>query len=502
MDNFASSDTPHSDNHTQPKYDLGQLYLDLEERINPSILQYLELNWPYGRRGSEQAERTLPETRRLAWFRYVGLSIYRRLFSVVVVSNLIAIIYILNKNRDPNDLVNAAAANLLALGLARQPLVVNALFLTFGSLPRSAPFWLRRLAAKIYCYGGIHSGCGVAAFIWYTSFVGILTHQKVHEVHDNRARVTPIVLGLAWMIESLLFVIIVAAYPTIRFKLHDYFELIHRFCSWAVIILFWLLLGLLAEIYTASHQHSTIGYLARLPAFWMLIIVTLAIIHPWVLLRRVRTEVEPLSSHSTRLHFAYTTIDFGQGLSLARSPLRDWHSFATFPDSPSTSARGTTKANPKFSCLISKAGDWTGRVIAEQPTHLWKRGVPVYGFGYVIKLFRRLVLVTTGSGIGPCLSIMGDPNRPSLRVVWQTRTPQKTYGEKIIALVKAMDPDPIIIDTSDTGGRVDMLSLVLQLHREFEAEAVAIISNPIVTKSLVWECESRGIAAFGPIFDS
>ena len=89
-----------------------------------------------------------------------------------------------------------------------------------------------------------------------------------------------------------------------------------------------------------------------------------------------------------------------------------------------------------------------------------------------------------------------------MRVVWQTRTAYKTYGEKIITLVKALDPDPVMIDTSTAGGRVDMLPVVLQLYREFVAEVVVVISNPIVTKSLVWECESRGIPAFGPIFDS
>ena len=45
-----------------------------------------------------------------------------------------------------------------------------------------------------------------------------------------------------------------------------------------------------------------------------------------------------------------------------------------------------------------------------------------------------------------------------------------------------------------------MLPLVFRLYREFEAEAVAVISNPLMTKKLVWECESRGIPAFGPRF--
>lgn len=148
------------------QYDLEDLYIDLEERISPARLYDLELRLPYESQRRIQDAQTLPDRRRLAWLRYIGLNIYRRLFSLVFVANLIAFIWILSTShaRALNGVMNATAANLLALGLARQPLVVNALFYTFASLPRSAPLRLRRLAAKIYCYGGVHSGCGVAAF--------------------------------------------------------------------------------------------------------------------------------------------------------------------------------------------------------------------------------------------------------------------------------------------------------------------------------------------------
>ena len=235
----------------------------------------------------------------------------------------------------------------------------------------------------------------------------------------------------------------------------------------------------------------------------MLIISSLAIIHPWALLRKVPVRAERLSSHAIRLHFTHTSISFGQGMSLARHPLRDWHSFATFPDKPSLpGAESPTKMYPNFSCLISKAGDWTGDVIANPPTHIYKRGIPIRGFGYVMRMFHRIILVTTGSGIGPCLSFVADANRPAMRVIWQTRSPLKTYGQPVLDLVACMDPDPIIIDTSTAGKRMDMLPRVIQLYRDFDAEVVCVISNPVMTKKIVFECESRGIPAFGPIFDS
>ena len=479
--------------------------LNIEARVKPSLHQELELRQEFKDLEKGPEADILPSPRRLAWLRYTGLNIYRRLFSLAFIGNLIAFVYIMVHNRSPLDFVNAAAANLLALGLARQPLVVNALFLTFAAIPRSAPLRLRRIFAKIYCYGGVHSGCGVASLFWYTGLVALLIQQYVRQQRHTASgvEVTVPILVLSLFILLFLILIILAAIPRIRFKLHDWFELTHRFLGWAVIIFFWPLLALFS-LNAAAANHQSLGrFLLTFPTFWMLIITTLAILHPWALLRRVPVRAEYLSTHAVRLHFDHTTINFGQGMSVSRHPLKDWHSFATFPDLPSLpGTSGTTKDAPQFSCLISKAGDWTTNAIVNPPTHLWKRAIPIYGFGYVMKVFKRMVLVTTGSGIGPCLSFLGDPNRPAMRVIWQTRTPLKTYGAPVVDLVAQLDPNALIIDTSTVGKRVDMLPLVVRMAKEFDAEAVCVISNPVMTRKLVFNCEGRGVPAFGPIFDS
>lgn len=68
------------------------------------------------------------------------------------------------------------------------------------------------------------------------------------------------------------------------------------------------------------------------------------------------------------------------------------------------------------------------------------------------------------------------------------------------SILKA-DPDAIIWNTR-TLGRPDMVSLTYQLVLESNAEAVFIISNPKVTKKVVYGMETRGIPAYGAIFDS
>jgi len=63
------------------------------------------------------------------------------------------------------------------------------------------------------------------------------------------------------------------------------------------------------------------------------------------------------------------------------------------------------------------------------------------------------------------------------------------------------DKDAVIIDTMVVG-RKDMIRLALNLYRESNAEAVIVISNTEGTYRVVRGLESRGIPAYGPIWDS
>jgi len=442
-----------------------------------------------------EAQTPLPDRKCLAWLRYAILTIYRRLFSLVFLANIGVFVYVMVSNRKLIALVNAAAANLLACGLARQPLVVNMIFRVVLSVPRSAPYALRKWLCKVYHYGGVHSGCGITALVWYIGFVGLMSQQYWSSSAAIKFSVAPVTV--AYIILVLLVMIPAVAYPTFRMKMHDYFELTHRFLGWLVIALFIVLLMLFSHEISRAENQSMGRFVVELPAFWFLMVTVAAIVHPWLLLRKIAVRAEPLSTHAVRLHFDHTTTTFGKGISLSKHPLRDWHGFATFPDVTSVDENG----KPTFSCLISKAGDWTAETIKNPPTHAYKRGVLIYGFAYAMRVFRRVVVVTTGSGIGPCLSFLGDENRPALRVLWQTRAPLKTYGQEVLDLVHRMDANPIIMDTNMMG-RVDMVPIVQRQFQEFDAEAVCVISNPVLTAKIVYELESRGIPAFGPIFDS
>jgi hypothetical protein len=129
------------------------------------------------------------------------------------------------------------------------------------------------------------------------------------------------------------------------------------------------------------------------------------------------------------------------------------------------------------------------------------KGVPVTGVLCMAQIFRKVVIVTTGSGIGPCLGVMQDIPKTSCRILWSTPNPLQTYGEGICNAVLNVDPKAIIIDTR-ASGRPDLVQLAYNLYVESGAEAVFCISNPKLTRKVVYGMESRGVPAFGPIWDS
>lgn len=271
----------------------------------------------------EEDQHTRHTSKILSKLRYTVFNTYRRLFTIVLISNITTLVVILVRKRHVPDTINACAVNLLACGLARQPLVVNALYFIFGLVPRSAPLRLRHLACKIFHIGGVHSGCGIASLLWYLGFVALYSYSYHTERSSNKSSgaLSTAILVMSWVILWVFVFVTVVTYPALRTRHHNVFELTHRFGGWAILALFWALL----LMYGSSAQADLGHALATLPAFWCLLVATIATIHPWAMLRQVPVVTEPLSSHATRLHLSHTSVVFGKGISLSRHPLRDWH---------------------------------------------------------------------------------------------------------------------------------------------------------------------------------
>lgn len=118
----------------------------------------------------------------------------------------------------------------------------------------------------------------------------------------------------------------------------------------------------------------------------------------------------------------------------------------------------------------------------------------------IATLFNRVVLVGTGSGIGPLLGHIQVPTCP-FRLVWSTPNPLATFGKEVVEAVYRADAGAVIHDTK-TQGRPDLVQLTWEAVQEFDAEAVVVISNEKLTKKVVYGMETRGVPAYGAIWDS
>lgn len=432
------------------------------------------------------------------WLRHRAFILYRRFFSVVILANLAVAGFILYRKIGQNkrvlaDLATAAAANLCMAVLMRSEPVVNLLFTVFCSVPTSFPLAIRRHCARIFHIGGIHSGCAIAATLFFTIFTLTATVESVDvaELHSN---VSTAVLVLSYLIMALLIAISLMSHPTLRVKHHNIWEMSHRFGGWTALILLWVQTFLSTKDLNPNLAPST-AYLNS-PPVWLLSVATAAIIFPWLHLRKVPVRSEVLSNHAVRLWFDYTTPVVGTAVRLAARPLVDWHGFATITNPKTTTNPHATG----FSLIVSRAGDFTGRTIERAPTHIWVRGIPTCGVLRIATLFRSVVLVATGSGIGPCLAVILAKKVPA-RILWTAPNPEQTFGKQIVESVLDTDPNAVIHNTR-TMGKPNMSLMAWRMWKESGAEAVCIISNKKFTTKVVYDLEARGVPAYGAIFDS
>ncbi|KAL2755315.1 hypothetical protein ACRALDRAFT_1076991 [Sodiomyces alcalophilus JCM 7366] len=421
------------------------------------------------------------------------LIVYRRLFTLVGLLNIAAAVALVLTGMQREWLSTLTAINLATAVLIRQDFVINALYTIACSVPTSWPLFIRKRCAKIYHLGGVHSGAAVCAGLWLLG--ANISDQVCLATQCSGWAGTPSLAArvISWMLTALFAVMFALAYPSVRKKHHNLFEKTHRFVGWTMLGLFW------AQVVLAANDSR--GELAlgaaclRSPAFWLLAVSTLSVASSWFFLRKVPVDAEVLSKHAVRLHFDYTVPVNGSFTRLSHRPLVEWHSFATIPAPEAVDGR------PKgYSLVVSDAGDWTKACIEKPPTHVWVRGVPVCGVMRIAPLFNRVVLIATGSGIGPML---GHIQRPSCetQLIWSAPRPEVTFGEEFVSTIQRHSPDAVIHDTKALG-RPDLVKMGYNVAKSFNAEAVIIIANEKITKKVVYGLETRGIPAYGAIWDS
>lgn len=435
--------------------------------------------------------RLAPATRRL--FKHPRLMHYYRLILLVGLINLAVFWYHQDRGDwliDDGSALSALATltllNFAAAVVIRQQHVLNVLFGLAGRGSPSWPLWIRWTVSKVHHIGGIHVGAALAGTAWLCAFTCAATIARLQEP----AGVSLTTVILAYCLAALAVLVVVCAAPAVRSRAHNVFEITHRFGGWTAVAVFWALTVHLALVQRGDA--SVLGALASSWEVWVLALVTACIASPWLRLRRVPVTVERPSAHAVVVGFDYgVTPAIASAVGISRNPLREWHAFATV----------TTPGRPGYRLLISRAGDWTGRFIDDPPSHVWVRGIPTAApMAKVAALYKRVIYVVTGSGIGPCLGQILAARVPA-KLVWSTRNPRATYGDALVDEVEAAQPDAVIWDTTRLG-KPGLLKLAYDACRDFDAEAVFVVSNKTTTWRVVHGIERLGIPAFGPIWDS
>jgi len=421
-------------------------------------------------------------------YAYPFFSTHRRLMVAVAFVNFI-LLSVGITNQWWNNLTalgTVAVSNIFVAVIVRQQRVINALF-ALAILPgTSARLGIRWALGKIYHFGGLHSSCSVAAAVWILLLVVAMTYHLA--VGRSGISVETVVLSYTILLE--LIALVVLALPPLRTKYHNSFERTHRFGGWSVLLLVWVQTVLFVRDQKRV-EVALASALASSATFWMLLLVTWSIIYPWTHLRKVPIEVEKPSDHVVVVKFDYGVTPFpGSSTAISVAPLLEWHSFANVP----------TPGKTGYRLVISRAGDWTGRFIDNPPTHVWVRGIPTAGVARIETLFRKVLYVATGSGIGPVLPHLLAHQVPA-RLLWTTRDPRNTYGDSLVNEIIDAEPGAIVYDTTKHG-KPDMVQLTFDAYQECGAEAVIIISNQKLTRKVVYGLESRGIPCFGAIWDS
>lgn len=432
--------------------------------------------------------------RRPLWQRLGTLpmfSHYNRLVVLVLACNIAVLVYGITVGQwwstagvNLPMLSALVVANLSLAILIRQQYLINLLFWLATRAPTTWPLAVRRSLAKVYHFGGLHSGGAMAAIAWFSLLFGSMIWQRL----EGPGGVSLTLIGLSGGLLGLLLLVAVMAMPILRGRFHNAFERTHRFAGWAALAMFWAMT--LVSAREQDRAAALIDVLAQSASFWMLLLVTMSIALPWLRLRKVPVSLVRPSSHAVIVRLEHHTPFAGSATAISRNPLWEWHSFANIP----------TPGKEGFRLIISRAGDWTGAFIEQAPTHVWVKGITTAGVAHIETLFKSVVYIATGSGIGPVLPHLLARQVP-IRLIWSTRSPRATYGDSLVDEILEAQPDALIWDT-DVSGKPDLVTLAYAAVQSFGAEAVICISNQRLTERVVEEMEARGIPAYGAIWDS
>ena len=304
-------------------------------------------------------------------------TVYKRLFVVSLFLNILALVLAATGHftyaRNRASLFSIA--NILALTLCRSEAFLRLVFyLTVNILGHSfVPVRIKlAVTSLLQSLGGIHSGCGVSSIAWL--FYALVLTLK------DRDNTSTAIIAVASAILSLLCLTSLAAFPLVRHLHHNVFERVHRFAGWSALGLVWafVVLTISYDPISRSYSDDLASKLIKTQEFWFTLAITVAIVLPWLTVRRVPVDVSSLSGHASLIKFR-GGVKSGILGRISPSPLSEWHAFGIISD-------GKTS----HMMLAGAVGDFTKSLVSKPPSHLWVRTVHFAGLPYLVNLYDKV----------------------------------------------------------------------------------------------------------------
>ncbi|KAL0727571.1 hypothetical protein Bca4012_023664 [Brassica carinata] len=398
-------------------------------------------------------------------------TVYKRLFVASLFLNVIALLLAATGHftyaRNRASLFSLA--NILVLTLCRSEAFLRLVFyLTVNILGHSfVPLRIKTAATSLLqSLGGIHSGCGVSSIAWLV-YALVLTLK-------NRDNASTAIIAVAFAILSLLCLTSVAAFPLVRHLHHNVFERVHRFSGWAALGLVWefVILTISYDPMSRSYTDNLGSKLIKTQEFWFTLAITVAVLLPWLSVRRVPVDVSSLSGHASLIKFR-GGVKSGILGRISPSPLSEWHAFGIISD-------GKTS----HMMLAGAVGDFTKSLVSKPPTHLWVRTVHFAGLPYLVNLYDK-------------------QSKAKVYLIWVAKGLDDNFGSEIVNRIKDYPhQDRVIVHDTAILGRPNVSEMSVKASKKFEAQVVIVTSNPEGSRDVVNACKASGVPAFGPIWDS
>ncbi|KAI4343009.1 hypothetical protein MLD38_027561 [Melastoma candidum] len=145
--------------------------------------------------------------------------------------------------------------------------------------------------------------------------------------------------------------------------------------------------------------------------------------------------------------------------------LSEWHAFGII-----------SRGKDKHMMLAGAVGDYTKSLVATSEPLLGPAGP-----------FRGAVLL--GKHTNVC-------------ILWVTKGIEQNFGKEIKEMMSGHPQGKVIVHDTAVSGQPNVAAMSVDGAKGWRAEVVIVTSNPEGSRDVVNACKAKGIAAFGPIWDS